>query len=134
MLYLLICSQMTANAAGAPSLKKMTVHANAWELTGSADSANEGTVLKQQLDPSTVYRPGELLGTVPGLAVTQHSGEGKANQYFLRGFNLDHDTDLRITVDGMLVNQHSHEHGQGWVDTNFIIPGLIRNIQYLKDP
>ncbi|MBL8499540.1 MAG: TonB-dependent receptor [Nitrosomonas sp.] len=134
MLYLLICSQMTANAAGAPSLKKMTVHANAWELTDSADSANEGTVLKQQLDLSTAYRPGELLGTVPGLAVTQHSGEGKANQYFLRGFNLDHDTDLRITVDGMLVSQRSHEHGQGWADTNFIIPGLIRNIQYLKGP
>ncbi|SFE82911.1 TonB-dependent receptor [Nitrosomonas sp. Nm166] len=122
------------NAAGVPALREVTVRANAKELIGSANSANEGTVLKQQLDLRTVYRPGELLESVPGLIVTQHSGEGKANQYFLRGFNLDHGTDLRITVDGMLVNQRSHGHGQGWADTNFIIPELAGNMQYLKGP
>lgn len=134
-----VCVSLTlipymANAAGVPTLKDIIIRANARELIGTASSANEGTVLKQQLDARTVYRPGELLETVPGLIVTQHSGEGKANQYFLRGFNLDHGTDLRITVDGMLVNQRSHGHGQGWADTNFIIPELMGNLQYLKGP
>ncbi len=123
-----------ANAAGVPTLKEMIIRANARELIGTANSASEGTVLKQQLDSRTVYRPGELLETVPGLIVTQHSGEGKANQYFLRGFNLDHGTDLRISVDGILVNQRSHGHGQGWADTNFIIPELAGNVLYLKGP
>lgn len=125
---------LLANAAGVPTLREVTVRANAKELIGNANSANEGTVLKQQLDSRTVYRPGELLETVPGLIVTQHSGEGKANQYFLRGFNLDHGTDLRITIDGMLVNQRSHGHGQGWADTNFMIPELAGNVQYMKGP
>jgi hypothetical protein len=134
-----VCVSLTlipymVNAAGVPTLKDIIIRANARELIGTASSANEGTVLKQQLDARTVYRPGELLETVPGLIVTQHSGEGKANQYFLRGFNLDHGTDLRITVDGMLVNQRSHGHGQGWADTNFIIPELMGNLQYLKGP
>ena len=134
-----VCVSLTlipymVNAAGVPTLKDIIISANARELIGTASSANEGTVLKQQLDARTVYRPGELLETVPGLIVTQHSGEGKANQYFLRGFNLDHGTDLRITVDGMLVNQRSHGHGQGWADTNFIIPELMGNLQYLKGP
>ena len=123
-----------ANAAGVPTLKEMIIRANARELIGTANSASEGTVLKQQLDSRTVYRPGELLETVPGLIVTQHSGEGKANQYFLRGFNLDHGTDLRISVDGIMVNQRSHGHGQGWADTNFIIPELAGNVLYLKGP
>ena len=68
-------------------------------------------------------RVGEALEAVPGLIVTQHSGEGKANQYFLRGFNLDHGTDLAITVDGMPVNMPTHGHGQGYADINFMIPG-----------
>lgn len=127
-------TSLWVDAAGIPTLNEILVRANARELIGSANSANEGTVLKHQLDLRTVYRPGELLETVPGLIVTQHSGEGKANQYFLRGFNLDHGTDLRITVDGMLVNQRSHGHGQGWADTNFIIPELIGKLQYMKGP
>lgn len=129
----LLISSIT-HAAGVPTLKEMVIRANSRELIGTANSANEGTVLKNQLDSRTVYRPGELLETVPGLIVTQHSGEGKANQYFLRGFNLDHGTDVRITVDGMLVNQRSHGHGQGWADTNFIIPELLGNLQYVKGP
>ena len=64
--------------------------------------------------------------------MTQHSGEGKANQYFLRGVNLDHGTDLRVTVDGMLVNERSHAHGQGYADLNFLIPELISGIQIQK--
>lgn len=134
ILFGMIGIPLLVNAAGVPTLNEVTVRANTKQLIGTANSANEGTVLKQQLDSRTVYRPGELLESVPGLIVTQHSGEGKANQYFLRGFNLDHGTDIRITVDGMLVNQRSHGHGQGWADTNFIIPELIGNLQYMKGP
>jgi hypothetical protein len=79
-------------------------------------------------------RPGEALEIVPGLIVTQHSGEGKANQYFLRGFNLDHGTDLAITVDGMPVNMPTHGHGQGYSDINFLIPELIRSVNVRKGP
>jgi hypothetical protein len=79
-------------------------------------------------------RVGELLEVVPGLIVTQHSGEGKANQYFLRGFNLDHGTDLAITVDGMPVNMPSHGHGQGYADINFLIPELVRSVDIRKGP
>lgn len=63
----------------------------------------------------------QLLEATPGLVVSQHSGEGKANQFYLCGFNLDHGTDLRTTVGGMLVNQRTHAHGQGWTDLNFLI-------------
>ncbi|MES2889809.1 MAG: TonB-dependent receptor [Pseudomonadota bacterium] len=101
---------------------------------GVADSANVGTVSKQQLAARTVYRPGELLEATPGLIVSQHSGEGKANQFYLRGFNLDHGTDLRTTVDGMVVNQRSHAHGQGWTDLNFLIPELASRMTYKKGP
>jgi hypothetical protein len=73
----------------------------------------------------TIYRPGELLEAAPGLIASQHSGEGKANQFYLRGFNLDHGTDLATWVDDMPVNQRSHAHGQGWTDLNFLIPELV---------
>jgi TonB-dependent receptor-like protein len=79
-------------------------------------------------------RPGEALEVVPGLVVTQHSGEGKANQYFLRGFNLDHGTDLAIKVDGMPVNMPTHGHGQGYADINFLIPELIQSVDVRKGP
>jgi TonB dependent receptor/TonB-dependent Receptor Plug Domain len=79
-------------------------------------------------------RPGEALEVVPGLIVTQHSGEGKANQYFLRGFNLDHGTDLAIRIDGMPVNMPTHAHGQGYADINFLIPELIRSVYVRKGP
>lgn len=79
-------------------------------------------------------RPGEALEVVPGLIVTQHSGEGKANQYFLRGFNLDHGTDFAISVDGMPVNMTTHGHGQGYADINFLIPELIKSVNVRKGP
>jgi len=79
-------------------------------------------------------RPGEALEVVPGLIVTQHSGEGKANQYFLRGFNLDHGTDLAISVGGMPVNMPTHGHGQGYADINFLIPELIQSVNVRKGP
>ena len=123
-----------AFAAGIPTLETIEVKAGNEDLVGAADSANVGTVTRKQLEARTVYRPGELLEATPGLIVSQHSGEGKANQFYLRGFNLDHGTDLRTTVEGMLVNQRSHSHGQGWTDLNFLIPELATGLQYRKGP
>jgi outer membrane cobalamin receptor len=101
---------------------------------GVAESATSGTLTQRQLELRTTYRPGELLEGMPGLVASQHSGEGKANQFYLRGFNLDHGTDLRTTIDGMPVNQRSHAHGQGWTDMNFIIPELVDRLDYTKGP
>ena len=101
---------------------------------GVAETASAGIVTQKQLEARTVYRPGELLEVTPGLIVSQHSGEGKANQFYLRGLNLDHGTDLRTTIDGMLVNQRTHSHGQGWTDLNFMIPELASYLEYAKGP
>ena len=88
----------------------------------------------EQVNAVPFARVGEALEVVPGLIVTQHSGEGKANQYFLRGFNLDHGTDLSIKVDGMPVNMPTHGHGQGYADINFLIPELIQSVNVRKGP
>jgi outer membrane receptor protein involved in Fe transport len=101
---------------------------------GKAQSGSQGMVTREQLEARPIYRTGEVLEAVPGLVVTQHSGEGKANQYFLRGFNLDHGTDLAIYVDGMPVNMRTHAHGQGYADTNFLIPELAQGLAYRKGP
>ena len=103
-------------------------------LQQEARSATEGYVTADQLAERPVSRAGELLEFVPGLMVTQHSGEGKANQYFLRGFNLDHGTDFYTQVDGLPVNMRTHAHGQGYADINFIIPELIGSLEYRKGP
>lgn len=128
-----LCSSR-AWAGGEQVLEKVFITGTSTGLVGVADSANVGTVSQKQLEARTVYRPGELLEATPGLIVSQHSGEGKANQFYLRGFNLDHGTDLRTTVDGMLVNQRSHSHGQGWTDLNFMIPELATGLEYKKGP
>ncbi|MFM2089022.1 MAG: hypothetical protein RLZZ237_3891 [Pseudomonadota bacterium] len=114
--------------------QRVLVDGSRMNQLGVADSANAGSVTQQQLEARTNYRPGELLEAVPGLIVSQHSGEGKANQFYLRGFNLDHGTDLRTTVDEMPVNQRSHAHGQGWTDLNFLIPELAMRLDYKKGP
>ena len=128
------CSCAPAWAGGEQVLEKVVVVGTATRQVGVADSASVGTITQSQLEARTVYRPGELLEATPGLVVSQHSGEGKANQFYLRGFNLDHGTDLRTTVDGMLVNQRSHAHGQGWTDLNFLIPELATGLRYKKGP
>ncbi len=117
-----------------PSLSQVEVQGSRNSVLGEAGTANEGVITQQQLEARTVYRPGEVLEAVPGLIVSQHSGEGKANQFYLRGFNLDHGTDLRTTIDGMLVNQRSHSHGQGWTDVNFLMPELTTLLDYRKGP
>ena len=75
-----------------------------------------------------------MVENIPGVIITQHSGSGKANQYFLRGFNLDHGTDLAIELDGMPVNMPTHAHGQGYSDLNFLIPELVERVDYKKGP
>jgi len=102
------------------------------DMLGVANSASEGVTGHQDLEQRPISRPGELLETVPGVIITQHSGSGKANQYFLRGFNLDHGTDFRITVDDVPVNMPSHGHGQGYSDLNFLIPELVDTVRYQK--
>ncbi len=101
---------------------------------GSSDAASQGTIRAELLRSRPALRPGEVLEFVPGVIVTQHSGDGKANQYFLRGFNLDHGTDFATTVNGLPVNMPSHGHGQGYSDLNFLIPELIDRIEYRKGP
>lgn len=97
-------------------------------------AASEMNFTGQQVNDRIFLRPAEALEIVPGLIVTQHSGEGKANQYFLRGFNLDHGTDLAIFVDGMPINMVTHGHGQGYADLNFLIPELISTVDVKKGP
>ncbi|HEX8478908.1 MAG TPA: TonB-dependent receptor [Telluria sp.] len=120
--------------APAGPLNTVVVEGSRASQLGVAGSASAGVVTQKQLEARTVYRPGELLEVTPGLIVSQHSGEGKANQFYLRGINLDHGTDLRSTVDGMLVNQRTHAHGQGWTDVNFMIPELASYLEYAKGP
>jgi hypothetical protein len=115
-------------------LSEVTITAERLDLLGSATSASEGVVADQELQLTPAYRPGQLLETVPGLIVTLHSGEGKANQFLMRGYNLDHGTDLATFVDAMPVNQPTHAHGQGYTDLNFVIPELADAIGYSKGP
>jgi TonB dependent receptor-like, beta-barrel/Carboxypeptidase regulatory-like domain/TonB-dependent Receptor Plug Domain len=103
-------------------------------LVGIAQSASQGAITARQLDVRPVMRQGEVLETVPGVVITQHSGEGKANQYFLRGFNLDHGSDFAMTVAGTPVNMVTHAHSQGYSDLNFLIPELVAGVQFSKGP
>lgn len=113
-------------------LEEVVVTGRLEQLSGAPLSATQGVVTSEQLDLRPVLRAGELLEVVPGLIVTQHSGDGKANQYFLRGFNLDHGTDLATSVDGLPVNMPTHAHGQGYTDINFVIPELVQSVEYRK--
>jgi outer membrane receptor protein involved in Fe transport len=103
-------------------------------LSGVAQSASQGAITARQLEARPIMRAGEVLETVPGVIVSQHSGEGKANQYYLRGFNLDHGTDFATSVAGMPVNMPTHAHGQGYADLNFLIPELVGGVQFSKGP
>jgi TonB-dependent receptor-like protein len=97
-------------------------------------AASAGDISQAQIQSEPLLRPAAILENVPGLIVTQHSGEGKANQYFLRAFNLDHGTDLALEVDDMPVNMPTHAHGQGYSDFNFVIPELAADLHYKKGP
>jgi hypothetical protein len=153
LLRAVICAALIAHAAEAQATRDSTAdtsrRATTWPTklapvlvtesratnnVGVAVSANQGTVGAADLALRPLLRPAEAVENVPGVIVTQHSGSGKANQYFLRGFNLDHGTDLALSVDEVPVNMPSHAHGQGYGDLNFIIPELIQQVDFKKGP
>jgi len=103
-------------------------------LIGIADSATQGTVGAAEIQDRPILRSGEILETIPGLIITQHAGGGKANQYFLRGFNLDHGTDIAIFLDDMPLNLPSHAHGEGYSDMNIVIPEFVERVNFEKGP
>ena len=136
---------LTVGATGAPALLRvvlavssasttLNVQGREDDLVGVADSATQGTVGARELGDRPILRSGEVLETVPGVIITQHAGGGKANQYFLRGFNLDHGTDFAVFIDDMPLNLPSHAHGEGYADMNTVIPELVQRVNYEKGP
>ena len=120
-------------AAGS-SIDEIVVYGRARMLLGETDSASEGVIGFDDIRLPPLSRTGELVEVVPGLVATQHSGSGKANQYFIRGFNLDHGTDFAVSVEGVPVNLRSHGHGQGYLDLNFLIPELVASATFQRGP
>jgi TonB dependent receptor/TonB-dependent Receptor Plug Domain len=116
------------------SLERISVVGNYDNGLQTSDAASQGVVTRNLIENRPALRTGELLEFVPNLIVSQHSGNGKANQYYLRGFNLDHGTDFATYVDGVPVNMRTHAHGQGYTDLNFLIPELVNRIDYKKGP
>jgi hydrogenase/urease accessory protein HupE len=125
---------VTARSEAEAALQPVDVTGHYDNAVGTSDAASAGRINSRLLDTRPQLRPAEVLEYVPGLIVTQHSGDGKANQYFLRGFNLDHGTDFATWVDGMPVNLPTHAHGHGYTDLNFLLPELIDTIDYDKGP
>ena len=127
-------------AEGAPQVEPdavlplVTVTGNYSNAVGISEAASAGVVNRKLMESRPTLRPAEVLEFVPGLIVSQHSGDGKANQYYLRGFNLDHGTDFATFVDGMPANMPTHAHGQGYTDLNWLIPELVERIHYRKGP
>jgi outer membrane receptor protein involved in Fe transport len=135
VLFLTLLAGATSHAGGLQTLETVVVTPHDSEgLIGEAASASEGTVTAKQLENRPLLRPAEILEVVPGLIISQHSGDGKANQYYLRGFNLDHGTDFAASVMGMPANQPTHGHGQGYLDLQFLIPELVEHLRYRKGP
>jgi hypothetical protein len=110
------------------------VQGRADDLVGIASSATQGTVGPTEIEERPMLRSGEVLEAVPGVIITQHAGGGKANQYFLRGFNLDHGTDIAVFMDDMPLNLPSHAHGEGYSDMNTVIPEFVKGVSYEKGP
>lgn len=121
-------------AQGSGALEEVVVIGRSQSLLGLTSSASQGVIGAADLAQRPILRSGELLEVIPGAAVTQHSGTGKANQYFLRGFNLDHGTDFAAFLDGVPLNLPTHGHGQGYLDLNPIIPELVDQIAFGKGP
>jgi hypothetical protein len=127
-------SSQTEPAAPVSLLDAIVVTGKAESLIGTAGSASKGQANSRELGERPFLRRGELLEVVPGVVITQHSGDGKANQYFVRGFNLDHGTDFAVSMDGQPLNFVTHAHGQGYADLNPIIPELVETLDYWKGP
>lgn len=115
-------------------LEGVTVSASRQNLLGIASSASQGVAPAERIINVPLTRPQDVLEQIPGLVVTQHSGSGKAPQFFLRGFNLDHGTDFSLSIEGTPLNLRSHGHGQGYADATILIPELIESIDFRKGP
>jgi outer membrane receptor protein involved in Fe transport len=129
-----LAAETPASTSGDDELEEVVVFGRGERLIGIASAASEGTVGGADLAVRPLLRVAELLEAVPGLIAAQHSGSGKANQYFLRGFNLDHGTDFSTMVDGVPLNLRSHGHGQGYLDVNGLIPEVVSRIDFRKGP
>lgn len=123
-----------ADTVASAGIEEVVVYGRAQSLIGEARSASEGVVGYDDFRLPPLLRVGELVESVPGMVATQHSGTGKANQYFIRGFNLDHGTDFAVSVDGIPANMRTHGHGQGYLDLNFLIPELVETTRYRRGP
>ena len=121
-------------AQNSQAIEEIVVFGRNQDLVGTAEAASEGSVSGADLLVKPLFKTAELLESMPGMVAVQHSGSGKANQYFLRGFNLDHGTDYSVMVDGMPMNLRSHGHGQGYLDVNGLIPETVERIDYRKGP
>ncbi|MEM9079372.1 MAG: TonB-dependent receptor [Verrucomicrobiota bacterium] len=120
--------------AGSGEMGEVFVTGKAEDVIGEASTSTQGQANNEELSKRPFLRRGELLEVVPGVVITQHAGGGKANQYFVRGYNLDHGTDFHIGVDGMPGNYRTHAHGQGYADLNFIVPEFVERLDYFKGP
>ena len=125
---------VVAQAAAQQQLPPVQINGNYLNSVGSSDAASAGAVTSKLIESRPTLRPAEVLEFVPGVIVSQHSGDGKANQYYLRGFNLDHGTDFATFVDGMPINMPTHAHGQGYSDLNWLLPELVDRLRYRKGP
>ncbi len=125
-------AEAAADSVNRKVLDEVVVFGRAEELIGKADAASEGTVGGDDLLVRPMLRTADLLEAVPGLIAAQHSGSGKANQYFLRGFQLDHGTDFTTYIDDVPWNLRTHGHGQGYLDVNGLIPEVVERIEYRK--
>jgi outer membrane receptor protein involved in Fe transport len=126
--------QAQPQTRSSPAVEEVVVFGRSLDLRGQAVAATEGTVGGADLLIRPMLKTAELLEAMPGMVAVQHSGSGKANQYFLRGFNLDHGTDYSAHVDGVALNLRSHGHGQGYLDVNGLIPETVEGIDYRKGP
>ena len=124
----------SASTTNLVRLPEVVVTGRADSMVGIAESATQGTTGAAQLAERPILRAGEILETVPGVIITQHAGGGKANQYFLRGFNLDHGTDFAVFLDNMPLNLPTHAHGEGYADMNAVIPEFVQRVDYEKGP
>ncbi len=125
-------AETTTSPEATITLPEVVVEGKASNLLGTTDGASKGRATQEDFLSRPLMRRGEILETIPGVIITQHAGGGKANQYFLRGFNLDHGTDFAISLDGMPLNMRTHAHGQGYTDLNPVIPELVQAIDYAK--
>ncbi|MEQ1750159.1 MAG: Plug domain-containing protein, partial [Prosthecobacter sp.] len=141
-LFLLLCLALTpalfaqqppATTAPKPEvLPEMVIEGKAEDLLGKTDTASKGHATQSDFLSRPLLRRGEIVEAIPGMIATQHAGGGKANQYFLRGFNLDHGTDFAMSLEGMPLNMRTHAHGQGYTDLNPLLPELVESLDYAK--